>query len=91
MKNQGLKLRKSVIITMPDGTEKTYVSQSMASKEIGLEQSVISRLCRGKIESAGAYKARFAEVTPGDQETGETDRFEEPISHAGIDADFDLE
>lgn len=53
---------RRVVITMPDGSEKTYVSQSEASKHIGLDQSRISKLCRGKVDTISGYRARFEDA-----------------------------
>lgn len=50
---------------MPDGTEVTYQSQSEAARVVELDQSQISKLCRGeRTVTLGGIKARFADDAP---------------------------
>ncbi len=48
-----------MIMTMPDGKEVEYDSQSAAAKAIGLDQSKISEMCRGYRDEIRGHRARF--------------------------------
>lgn len=57
---------RRVIMTSPEGLETEYASQSAAVKAlecmgVGLAQSVISEMCRGKRAHKQGWKARWVE------------------------------
>ena len=49
-----------VIVTMPDGTERTYRSQSDAARDLGISDKHIPACCRGKYKQLNGYKFRYA-------------------------------
>lgn len=60
------KMKKSVIVTDPQGNETEYASQTDAVRAIGCSQSSISAMCRGYMSSWRNYRVRFkvAETQP---------------------------